>query len=61
MRNGNSTSYGMGFLQVLQIVFIVLKFCTVITWSWVWVLCPTWINLTFYLIAVVIAVICARH
>ncbi len=41
----NSSSGGMGFLGVLQIVFIVLKLCKVITWSWLVVLIPLWIEL----------------
>ena len=43
--NKNSSSGGMGFLGVLQIVFIVLKLCKVITWSWWEVLIPLWIEL----------------
>lgn len=35
-------SGGIGFLGVLTIVFIVLKLCGVISWSWWWVLCPLW-------------------
>lgn len=34
---------GIGFAGVLQIVFIVLKLCKVINWSWWWVLSPSWI------------------
>lgn len=44
------TSVGLGFLDVLCLVFIVLKLIGVIKWSWVWVLSPFWIIL---LIAVV--------
>lgn len=33
---------GIGFMGLLQITLIVLKFCGVITWSWVWVLTPLW-------------------
>lgn len=41
--SGKSTSGGgIGFLGLLTIVFIVLKLCGVITWSWWWVLCPIW-------------------
>lgn len=40
--NGTSTVGGTGFLGLLTIVFIVLKLCKVINWSWVWVLCPLW-------------------
>ena len=40
-----ASSGGIGFVGVLQIVFIVLKLCGVITWSWLWVLSPLWISL----------------
>ena len=31
---------GIGFVGLLQIVFIVLKLCGVISWSWVLVMLP---------------------
>ena len=37
----------MDFLEVLLVVFIVLKFCKVITWAWVWVLSPLWLSAIF--------------
>ena len=37
------TSGGIGFVGVVQIVFIILKLCNVINWSWFWVLSPLWI------------------
>lgn len=40
----NGTQCGMGFTSVLTIIFIVLKLCKVITWSWWWVLSPIWIS-----------------
>ena len=30
------------FLPMLAISFIVLRLCNVISWPWVWVLCPIW-------------------
>ena len=39
----NNGSGGVGFCGLLAIVFIVLKLCKVITWSWLWVLSPIWI------------------
>ena len=36
-------SKGMG-LDILTIVFLVLKLCGVITWSWWWVFSPIWIS-----------------
>ena len=41
----NQTSGGgIGFCGLLTIVFIVLKLCGVIAWSWLWVLSPIWIT-----------------
>ena len=46
MNNQNkSTSGGIGFAGLLTIVFITLKLCNVIAWSWWWVLSPIWISL----------------
>lgn len=36
---------GPGILTILQIVFIVLKLCNVVTWPWLVVLIPLWISL----------------
>lgn len=36
---------GIGIGGVLQVVFIVLKLCGLIDWSWWWVWSPTWIGL----------------
>lgn len=50
----NKTS-GLGFLEVLLIIFIVLKLTKLISWSWFWVLSPIWIPLgiiTILLIAI---------
>ena len=45
---------GIGIAGILLIVFIVLKLCNIVTWSWVWVLSPLWISviltITFYII-----------
>jgi len=35
----------MGILGVIQIVFLILKLTGVITWPWVAVLIPIWIEL----------------
>ena len=36
---------GISFGDLLQITFIVLKLCNVITWSWFWVLTPLWVTI----------------
>lgn len=41
--NKKKTSSGLGIVGVVQIVFIILKLCNVIDWSWIWVMAPLWI------------------
>lgn len=55
MKN-NGTTGGVSFVGLLTIVFIVLKLCNVITWSWLWVLSPIWISVS---IAIVVGIILA--
>ena len=55
--NRNSSSSGIGICGVLTIVFVVFKLIGVINWSWLWVLCPLWINLLLTIIVAVIIVI----
>ena len=43
-KNSSSSSAGIGFIGVLQVAFIILKLCGVITWKWAWVLSPMWIS-----------------
>lgn len=50
----NKSAGGIGFGGLLQIVFIVLKLCKVINWSWWWVLAPTWIGLVIVVICFVL-------
>lgn len=40
--SSSSSSSGVGFAGLLAIVFITLKLCNVIDWSWWWVLAPLW-------------------
>lgn len=40
---GRSTSNGIGIGTITALVFVVLKLCHVIDWSWWWVLAPVWI------------------
>ncbi|MBR2679717.1 MAG: hypothetical protein IKE23_03005 [Exiguobacterium sp.] len=42
---------GIGFFGLLQIAFIILKLCGVITWSWWAVLIPCWVELGICIIA----------
>ena len=55
--NNKQASSGIGFTGLLTIVFIVLKLCGIITWSWWWVLSPLWISTILWVIFVVIALL----
>ena len=55
--SSSSSSGGIGFTGLLQIVFIILKLCHIIEWSWWWVLAPTWI--TVLLLAVIVGIVIA--
>ena len=57
MSNNNSTNGGMGFASLLTIVFIVLKLCKVIDWSWLWVLSPIWISIGLVIVIAIILMI----
>jgi len=46
---------GVSSLFLLTILFIGLKLTGFISWSWVWVLAPTWIPVAF-IVAIVILV-----
>ena len=50
----NNNSGGISSISLLQIVFITLKLCNVITWSWLWVLSPFWIPLAILLFVMLV-------
>ncbi len=55
-RNNSRTVYGgVGVFDVLQLVFIVLKLCGAIDWSWWWVLSPTWLVMLAWVFLLVFA------
>lgn len=50
-----STVYrGLHSTQILTAIFVVLKLCDIITWSWWWVLSPLWLPLTICLSIVLV-------
>ena len=59
MSNQQTTtrSGGIGFAGLLAIVFITLKLCGVIAWSWWWVLSPLWIGFAILAAILVLVVI----
>ena len=60
--NGNSAG-GVGFVVLLQLLFIGLKLGKIIKWSWWWVLAPTWISagIVIFIIAIVFIVFSVRN
>lgn len=54
---GSSTIGGLGFTEVLTVIFIVLKLCKVINWSWIWVLSPLWIGFILGVLIILITYI----
>lgn len=54
MSTSKNTGGGIGLFGILFVVFLVLKLCNVIDWSWWWITAPLWGPLA---IAVVIAII----
>lgn len=55
--NNKQASGEIGFAGLLTIVFIVLKLCGVIAWSWWWVLSPLWISEILWTIFVVVVLL----
>ncbi len=41
-KSSNTGSGGIGILGLLGLVFVTLKLCGVINWSWWWVTLPFW-------------------
>lgn len=64
MEKKTEARVGLGFAEALTILFIALKLCGVITWSWLWVLSPIWISfaLIFFLgvLIIILTKICER-
>ena len=55
----SAQSGGIGLVGLLTIVFITLKLCHVIDWSWWWVLAPLWITAAIIAVVMILVVIVA--
>lgn len=55
--SNNSGSGGIGIIGLLGVVFVTLKLCGVIGWSWWWVTFPFWGGLSIALIFVVLCLV----
>lgn len=58
--DGVNAAGGVGFIGLLQIVFIVLKLCNVITWKWWVVLLPIEIEVVALFLLLALACIIYR-
>lgn len=62
--NVNVNSSGLGICGLLTVVFIVLKLCGVIAWSWFWVCFPmilsVGIGILGLLFAMIVCIIVAK-
>lgn len=56
MNNAGAAS-GIGFLDALLLIFIVLKLIGIITWSWWVVLIPLWIEIILVIVFIIIIII----
>ena len=54
--NNNTSSFGSGFVSLLTILFIGLKFTHYIDWSWWWVLSPIWILGIVVMLATILSI-----
>lgn len=52
---------GLCFSEALTILFVALKLCGVISWPWIWVLSPYWIELCITIIIAIIIIIIREH
>ena len=48
-KNYGAAGGGIGLDAILFVVFLVLKLCNVIDWSWWWVTAPLWIPVALFL------------
>jgi len=53
--SSSGSSAGIGAGTLLTVVFITLKLCGVIAWSWWWVLSPIWISISAVLGILIVA------
>jgi len=56
MSKESKSGGGVGILGVLGIVFVTLKLCRVIGWSWWWVTAPFWGPLALGLALLIVVV-----
>lgn len=48
---------GIGFCGLLFLIFLTLKLCKVISWSWWWVTAPLWSPFALFILIILIVVV----
>ena len=56
----NHYTFNTNLVEVIAVIFIILKILNVITWSWWWVLSPVWISFIIFIIVFFILKIMSR-
>lgn len=56
-QRGEASSGGIGVLGLLGVLFIALKLCGVIGWSWWWVTAPFWGGFALVMLIILIAAV----
>lgn len=46
-------NFGTSPAFILFVIFLILKLCGVIAWSWLWVTSPLWIPIPLVIIAII--------
>jgi hypothetical protein len=58
MSNNEPATSGIGLGGIVFIVFLVLKLCNIINWSWWWVTAPLWLpSMTIIVIAIIVGIL----
>lgn len=57
MSNETKSNSSISFLSLLFLVFLILKLCGVIDWSWWWATAPLWGELVYAVVAGIIVTI----
>ncbi|HEY5038531.1 MAG TPA: hypothetical protein VIJ93_05605 [bacterium] len=52
---------GIGFVGLLQVLFIGLKLTGFIDWTWFWVLSPIWISVIIIVLLALIFLVCLNN
>lgn len=55
MASNNVSTGGVNVVGLLGVVFVVLKLCGVINWSWWWVTAPFWAGFVIFGVIAIIA------